>query len=113
MYWYHLSQYWEDGWIVFIDKNNDAIVDAGEKILRVSPEIDPNFTVRGEASVANFVTQAHGRYRYRWNNRIMDTDLNHARALIIGVNGRVISAESNSSGVPLDDAGSVLTSCTP
>lgn len=37
---------WENGWIVFVDQNQDGIIDAGEEILKVYGAIPNNFTLR-------------------------------------------------------------------
>jgi type IV fimbrial biogenesis protein FimT len=56
-----ISGDWNQGWIIFVDKNNDGAVDAGETILREAP---PDARVRMHANkpVAHYVRfNAHGQ----------------------------------------------------
>lgn len=107
---------WENGWIIFVNENggNPAVVDAGEEILKIAPALKSKYTLRGDAAVGSYLTY----------NPTGDTDtagtlilcetsnLNYARGVFINTNGRILSAERNNSGVPLNDAGIALTSCT-
>ncbi|BCR04648.1 hypothetical protein DESUT3_17170 [Desulfuromonas versatilis] len=47
---------YENGWLVFADPDGDGSVDGGEVILRVSPPLQGNLTLRAEANFAEFVS---------------------------------------------------------
>jgi type IV fimbrial biogenesis protein FimT len=47
---------WEQGWIVFLDPDNDATVDNNETILRIDSAITGGNTFRGNSNVANYVS---------------------------------------------------------
>lgn len=108
---------WETGWIVFLDTNDSATVDAGEIILRVASALDPLYTLRGTSgSLSTFIT-------FRANGAALvsgifvlckNNQLNPSRAVIVNAAGRVTRApDSNNNGIPEDAGGSAITSCTP
>jgi type IV fimbrial biogenesis protein FimT len=39
---------WSDGWIVFVDRNSDSVVDDGEDILKVFGALTDNYTLSGD-----------------------------------------------------------------
>jgi len=45
---------WQNGWIAFIDSNNDGTIDAGEIQLRVSSPIRSGFTFTASSSISTF-----------------------------------------------------------
>jgi type IV fimbrial biogenesis protein FimT len=47
---------WQQGWIVFVDTNDSATVDAGEDILEKVPALSGSFLLRGEGSLAEYVS---------------------------------------------------------
>ena len=48
---------WEDGWIVYIDTNNNSALDfdKGEQIVRAHDALNANFTLRGNTNVATTI----------------------------------------------------------
>lgn len=55
---------WAQGWIVFVDTDNDATVDSGEDILRVQSALASGFTLTGDTNVANYISySSDGRGR--------------------------------------------------
>lgn len=48
---------WGQGWLIFVDSNNDATLDAAEVLLRVHESISPS-TLTGAANVANYLSYA-------------------------------------------------------
>ncbi|MEA3277713.1 MAG: GspH/FimT family protein, partial [Pseudomonadota bacterium] len=50
---------WDQGWIVFVDSDSDAVVDAGEEVLSVNGALDPPLTMIGNGNVANYVSFVH------------------------------------------------------
>jgi type IV fimbrial biogenesis protein FimT len=51
---------WEQGWIVFVDSNNNAQVNDGEDILQVQSALDGGNTLRGSTNVANYISYVAG-----------------------------------------------------
>lgn len=48
---------WEQGWLVFVDSDNDATYDNGtETLLRVQDNIKGNVTMAGNANVSTYVS---------------------------------------------------------
>jgi type IV fimbrial biogenesis protein FimT len=51
---------YEQGWVVFVDPNNNATVDTGEVILRVYGALPGGFTLTGNTNVRSYVSYAAG-----------------------------------------------------
>ena len=49
---------WEQGWIVFVDADDDARRDAGETVLRAQPSLDGSLRLTGSGSVGKYVGYA-------------------------------------------------------
>lgn len=47
---------WTIGWIVFVDTDNDATVDAGERILRRRPALGNDLTLYGNTKLLKYVS---------------------------------------------------------
>lgn len=47
---------WDQGWIVFVDTDNDAGVDAGETIIRVYGALKGDNTLQGSTDVADYIS---------------------------------------------------------
>lgn len=106
---------WDSGWVLFVDANGDGIIDTGESIIRVGAPLVAGSSLLGSSAVADVVTYrptseiaAAGTFVLCDNN-----DMTHARAVFLATNGRIRLAERNSSGTPVDDSGTALTSCNP
>jgi len=50
------STFWQQGWIIFVDDNNDAVHDAGEELLRVHEALEGNVTMKGNGNVAHYIS---------------------------------------------------------
>jgi type IV fimbrial biogenesis protein FimT len=48
---------WGQGWLIFVDNNNNATLDAGEVLLKVHQALAPS-TLTGDANVADFLSYA-------------------------------------------------------
>lgn len=46
---------WEAGWLVFVDADADAVVDAGEQVIRVYPPMGGGATLRTAAKYQNWI----------------------------------------------------------
>jgi type IV fimbrial biogenesis protein FimT len=51
------SDTWGQGWLIFVDSDNDATLDAGEILLKVHQSIFPS-TLSGNTNVANYLSYA-------------------------------------------------------
>lgn len=47
---------WSDGWIIFVNKNDNADVDTGEDILRKYPALPSNNTLNANNNFTNYIT---------------------------------------------------------
>jgi len=47
---------WEQGWIAFVDDNNDATVNAGEELLRVHGALSAGATLKGDANLGSYIS---------------------------------------------------------
>ena len=47
---------WESGWVVFVDTNNDAVLDAEETQLELHVALEGNNTLRGTTEVRDYVS---------------------------------------------------------
>ena len=50
------TQQWESGWVVFVDTNNDAVLDVDETQLELHVALDGNNTLRGTTDVRDYVS---------------------------------------------------------
>lgn len=48
---------WDQGWIMFVDENDDAVLDAGETVLKVHESIAPS-TLTGNSNVDTYLSYA-------------------------------------------------------
>ena len=49
---------WENGWIVFVDLDNDAKVDTDDTVLRVHGPLDGGDTLQGNGAMATYISYA-------------------------------------------------------
>jgi type IV fimbrial biogenesis protein FimT len=107
---------WDQGWIVFVDPNNNHVVDGGEEILRKTSALVNGYTLCGSSgtTLATYLTvdaqgapSASGQFVLCQNSSI-----NPSRAVLVGTAGRIVMAQ-DSNGVPLAADGSPITTCTP
>jgi type IV fimbrial biogenesis protein FimT len=47
---------WEQGWILFHDLNNNAVLDAGEQVVLQQGPASPGIRLRGNLPIANYVS---------------------------------------------------------
>jgi type IV fimbrial biogenesis protein FimT len=47
---------WHQGWLMFVDANRDAVVDAGEEVLLVHDPLSSGLTFYGTSQVEDFIT---------------------------------------------------------
>ena len=109
---------WESGWIVFVNNDDDspAVVDPGEPILRVFPGIAAGYTLRPNTNFTNFLTYRADGTSNQWGRFVLchNNTLNGSRAIFINSMGRPrLAGDSNSNGIPEDESGTDITTCTP
>src|SRR5688572_13883993 len=47
---------WSDGWIIFVDSDNDRVVDNDERVLKVYDAVATNYSIGNDAALANGFT---------------------------------------------------------
>lgn len=118
---------YENGWIIFAEQpvtvhalgSRDV---ANEELLRVQNALNDSYTLRGNDRFVNFISYfSSGEIA----NTDPDNDLDHvvlcrdndiskSRAVFITSTGRIhLARDSDSNGIPEDDNGNSLTTCTP
>lgn len=111
---------WEQGWIVFDDCNNNAVVNTGtcdgganEEILRWDQPLTGGNTLRGTTDVASYISYVGNGYTVTTSNTFQSGTLvlcddrgftSNASAIIISATGRPRIVEATSSS---------LITCTP
>ena len=115
------STKWEQGWIVFVDKDADHARDTGdplEVILRANGALISGYTLRGTTAspceldcyfTVNPKAQpsAAGQFVLCENGQI-----DSSRAILVNTVGRITIAPDND-GVPVGADGNDMTDCTP
>jgi len=76
---------WENGWITFIDDNNDDAIDAGEKVLRVSGSVAGGTTIRSPQFASTITYNGAGGASSIGSFKICDEDASAARARGINI----------------------------
>ena len=101
---------WSAGWTVFVDRDNDAVHDPGEPLLRSRGALRHGFSLTGNHHVADYVSYLPaGQARLTSGALQMGTfmlcapsgraDGDHARAIVISSTGRPrVSRESKDMG---------------
>jgi prepilin-type N-terminal cleavage/methylation domain len=103
---------YEEGWLVFVDENNNDDHDSGDELIRVNEGLPSNYTMR-TATLSPFSYSAKGRAN---NGRVVlckDNQLVKARAIFISNGGRTRLAPLDNSGTPLDVGGTPIDTCNP
>ncbi len=104
---------WENGFLVFVDPDNDATIDAGEATLRVGEAAPADFTVLG-TNFANAITFAATAFTLPDGTSGFftfcdDRGVGQARAVLVSATGRPrVSQDTNNNGIHEDGAGGEL-----
>lgn len=103
---------WAGGWLVFVDLNNDAVVNApNETVLRSRLVANPAYTFNPVNNFTNFVGyRPDGTSNNIGNFTYCDRrGLRSARAVIINITGRSrLSRDTNGDGIDEDESGANL-----
>ena len=106
---------WESGWIVFVDRNNNQVVNVGDTLL-VKSAIVPGYRLRGTSgtTLTSYITFSAKGAPSASGTFILckGAVLNPSRAILIGSSGRITSAQDHN-GIPKDASGTDMTTCTP
>ncbi|MDX1405812.1 MAG: GspH/FimT family pseudopilin [Woeseiaceae bacterium] len=98
---------WAEGWIAFVDRDSDQVVDANETVLRTGSEAEgvtissgqyPAFLMyrpNGRA-MKNFVSENSGRFTF-----CDKRGAEYAKAIIVDLSGRPRVADKDTPGVSL------------
>jgi len=62
---------WETGWIMFADANNNGALDAGEPLITSQSSMPPNYTLRGNGVVANYISYVASGMTRQKNNALL------------------------------------------
>lgn len=111
---------WEQGWIVFVNLNNDspAVVDAKEEVIRVQQRLAQGITLRPNGNYTNFLTyRSDGRVNNIGTFAICHNDqLVGSKSITITGTGRArFGTDTNGDGIPEKDSGGAsenIDSCT-
>lgn len=93
------GEQWEEGWIIFSDRNGNALFDEGEVLIQHQAPLSSNFTLRGNRMIKDYVSYTGTGLARRTSGALQpgtlmlcdasaDSDEFHARAIIIGTSGR-------------------------
>ena len=106
---------WSQGWIVFIDANDNGQREtASEELIRAQNSIDGATSIAGQDDVENYVSYAGNGFAQMITGATLDTTKStlifcdsrqfgdHARAIIISTTGSVRSAPATDPSVAAD-----------
>jgi type IV fimbrial biogenesis protein FimT len=110
---------WENGWIVFVDTNNNHTFVAGEDLLRATSALISTYTLRATAATTLATTNASYGY-ITFNAKgapsasgqfvlCQNGLINPSQAVLIGTSGRITAAQVLHNGVPMDSSGADMT----
>jgi len=104
---------WENGWITFLDADDDGVVDVGETILTKRGALENGLTLRGNNNVSIRITFDSRGYTRGHNGTLRLCDFRGAAsavARVITVSGR-IRAATDTTGDGIVDVGGANVSC--
>jgi len=61
---------WETGWIMFVDVNSNGQRDAGEPLITSQSSMPPNYTLRGNNQMANYISYVASGMTRQTNNQL-------------------------------------------
>ena len=106
---------YEDGWLVYVDSNQNNSRDNNEELIWVGSSLANNLTLRGSSGFSNQISyMSTGRIGDNTQGEVRlckDNDITKARMLIIIATGRVQLAKLNDDGVPMKNSGDLINEC--
>jgi len=62
---------WQQGWIVFVDINNDQrLIEPNNNLLRVRQQLSPHFTLEGNSPVKNYISYLGNGFSRKQNESL-------------------------------------------
>ena len=121
---------WSEGWEIFVDANSNQLRDSAESVIHTGPASASRVTVNSSAGLDPLVVfDASGRvydatgmlvalpaaiFVICYDGMLQEGGRTRSRTVIINPAGRVrVGLDSNGDGVPENDAGNNVTSCSP
>lgn len=99
---------WHQGWIIFVDTNNDAAVGGGEELIRAHGPLEGNNTLNGTGNVANYISYVNTGFSQLINGGLQSGEIilcdsrgfgANARAIVLNASGQLRSAPANDATV--------------
>ncbi len=110
---------WNGGWTLFVDSNANNALDIGETTLRIGAALPAGYTMNSSAGIGGAMAfdgtgrlvGAPGQFMIcqgggPWGGGA-------AKMITVAASGRVRIAQNDSTGHPIYDNGSAVTSCAP
>lgn len=94
---------WHDGWIVFVDSNDNEQRDTGEELVRIQQALHPGVTLRFGSLHATYLAYRPGGVSHQ-NGTFTFCDMRGVtapRAIIVNLAGRPYVSARRSNGDPL------------
>jgi len=110
---------WESGWVVFVDSNNNFSLDVGEgPPLRAATALPSGYALRGSSATTLPSYVSFGSHGTPSDSGIIvlchNGQITDSRAVNVNSAGLIqVAPDNNNNGIPEDQSGSDLTSCTP
>ena len=99
------TDFWNNGWIAFVDLDGDGDFESGDTIVRVGNPLPNGYVIKGSANFVNKVTYiATGEVKQTGGFVLCkDNNTSHARALRLSLTGRI----------KIQDKSTPIATCTP
>jgi len=104
---------WEQGWIIFNDTDNDAVVDAGEEVIRAHGALEAGITLVGSVNIANYISFVGTGFSQLTDGNAQNGELVMCDSRGFGSDARaiVLSASGSARTAPANDATVAANSC--
>ena len=94
---------WQQGWLVFVDADRDATVDAGEEVVQLHDALHSKISFHGTTGVVDFITfRANGRTSVASTQVLILCDQRgfgtDAKGLVISILGRASAMAAPDTG---------------
>ncbi len=99
---------WHQGWITFVDADNDAAVDEGEILIRAHGPIGGGNTFNGTGNTANYISYVSSGFSQLTSGGLQSGEIilcdsrgfgATARALVLSASGQIRTAKANDATV--------------
>lgn len=115
------SRNWGSGWSMFVDADQDGVLDAGEEVIRRGMALTAPLTLFGSASFDTIIafdrdgrlTSAGGHFVLCEGGVLTEDGQSRSRAVLVNGAGRVRAAARDGGNVPVTDTGTVASCTSP